>query len=64
MQTNGFAAIYRVLYQAQGLRETLCSGGKHCPLWGVRRDMQCNDFGNRSVFLSQIVLLESYICLA
>ena len=28
-------AIYRALYQAQGWRETLSSGGKHCPLWGV-----------------------------
>ena len=28
-------AVYRVLYQAQGWRETLSSGGKHCPLWGL-----------------------------
>ena len=43
LQSKGFGpcrlrdlpAIYRVLYQAQGWRETLSSGDKHCPLWGV-----------------------------
>ena len=35
MQTEGSPTIYRVLHQAQDWRETLSSGGKHCPLRGV-----------------------------
>ena len=32
---RGLPTIDRVLYQPQGWRETLSSGGKRCPLWGV-----------------------------
>ena len=32
---RGLPTICRVLYQAQGWRETFSSGGKLCPLWGL-----------------------------
>ena len=32
---RGLPTVYRVLYQVQGWRDSLSSGGKHCPLWGV-----------------------------
>ena len=37
---RGLPTSYRVLYQAQGWRQTLSSGGKHCPLWGVGASWQ------------------------